>query len=312
MNEFSIIVRSPIVLLEEVDRMIESKKTVHNLEIKVPNKWNHLSVEHILRNIWKLPRKTIHRIRMEKAVLKNGETVPFSSKLTTGDRLIIKNVFHEQDTGYPILPVHIHILYEDDFLLVVNKPAEMSTHPNSPGERNTLANAASHYLQAKGEKGRVYHIHRLDKDTTGAVLFAKSTFVGTLLDKMLTERSIKRTYSAFVHGELKSKEGIINKKIGRDRHHPTRRRVSPTGQEAVTHYKTLSYNPVKNISQIQCQLETGRTHQIRVHLSSIGHPIVGDLYMEEAIISRQALHAEKLTFVHPLTLENITVVALFG
>ena len=155
---------------------------------------------------------------------------------------------------------------------------------------------------AKGERRKIKHVHRLDRDTTGAILFAKHALAGSILDKTLEERSIKRTYFALVHGQLKRKKGTIQEPIGRDRHHPTKRRVSASGQPAITHYELLEYNSKQNLSLIQCQLDTGRTHQIRVHLSSIGHPIVGDkLYGGKPLFERQALHAGKLVIPHPFT-----------
>jgi 23S rRNA pseudouridine1911/1915/1917 synthase len=144
------------------------------------------------------------------------------------------------------------------------------------------------------------------------VLFAKHSFVGAILDKMLEERKIRRTYVAITDGLIAKKKGTINAAIGRDRHHPTKRRVSPTGQSAITHYKVLDTFPNKNRTLIQCQLDTGRTHQIRVHLSNSGHPITGDiLYGGKPDFSRLALHAARLEFIHPFTKENIICFAPF-
>lgn len=183
----------------------------------------------------------------------------------------------------------------------------MNTHPNNPlEETNTLMNAATYYLQAKGEIRNIRQIHRLDRDTTGAILFAKHGLAGSIFDQLLEKRKIKRTYIAAVHGGLHQKKGTINKPIGRDRHHATRRRVSPSGQTAITHYQVLKEDQANQLTYVKCWLETGRTHQIRVHFSSIGHPIVGDiLYGGKPLVKRQALHAAKLEFIHPFTQEDI-------
>lgn len=281
------------------------------LEVIIPAKWNQFTIDQLLREVWNGPKKQIHQLRTDKAVLLNGEQANWHFPMSTGDRLQIK-FFSEKDFGVIPSFQNIVILYEDDHLLVVNKPAGMDTHPNEPTEVNTLANAVAFYLQANGEFRKVQHIHRLDQNTTGAILFAKYSFVAAILDRMLEQREISRIYLAITDGMIKGKKGTIQKPIGRDRHHPTKRRVSPTGQNAVTHYQVLKTFPNQNRTLIQCKLDTGRTHQIRVHLSSIGHPLTGDLlYGGKPGYSRQALHAAMLTFIHPLTNEKIECRAPF-
>lgn len=294
------------------DYMHNVMKKEHDLYIQIPDVWDGLTVEDLLKKEWHLSKKTVHFMRMDKAVEINGKAVPFSERLVKGQVLLIQKVFQTEDYGYVPNEVDFQVIYEDDFLLVANKPAGIATHPNKPEDVKTLANGIAYYFQEKDERSEVHHVHRLDKDTTGAILFAKSAFVGSILDYQLTERKIKRTYTAVVHGKLKNQKGTIQAKIGRDRHHPTRRRVSPTGQDAITHYEVIAYDAKKNLSQIRCQLETGRTHQIRVHLAHIGHPLVGDtLYGGKRLFYRQALHGQFLNFTHPLTLEKITVEAPF-
>ncbi len=281
------------------------------MEIIIPSEWDGYTTDYIFREIWQGPKKQIHQLRTEKAVLLNGEQANWHQNLSKGDRIQIK-FFTEQDFGVDPTYLDIDILYEDEHLLIVNKPAGMDTHPNEPTQKDTLANAVAYYLQAKGEFRKVLHIHRLDRNTTGAVLFAKYSFIGAILDRLLEERKIKRTYLALTDGIMKRKQGTIDAPIGRDRHHPTKRRVSPTGQKAVTHYKVLNTFQNKDYSLVQCELDTGRTHQIRVHLSDIGHPISGDtLYGGSPIFSRPALHAVKLQFVHPFTEEAHEVLAPF-
>jgi len=292
------------------ENMIKVEKLDNHLHIIVPSEWNGITIDDLLKNRWQLAKKRIHQMRMGKVVKQNGLSVPFANKLRTGDQLVFENIFFEADYGNKPSPKPVQILFEDDFLLIANKPAHVTTHPNASADTDTLANRIVHYLAIKNESAKVQHIHRLDKDTSGAVLFAKSSFIGGILDKQLEERKIKRTYMAIVHGKLQENKGTINAPIGRDRHHPTRRRISNTGQSAVTHYEVIGFDAVKNLSQIVCRLDTGRTHQIRVHLSSIGHPLVGDvLYGGKPLFYRQALHAKYLSFIHPLTMEKIDVEA---
>lgn len=289
--------------------MIKTKRFGEWFEITLPLEWEGFSLDYILRDFWKAPKKQIHLMRMEKQVKVNGELISWQQPLRAKDRIQLR-LFTEEDFG--VIP-HYHeveVLYEDEHIIVFNKPENMDTHPNTPEQLNTLANAAAFHLQAQGEYRKIKHVHRLDRDTTGAVLFAKHSLAGAILDKMLEERSIKRTYLALVQGKVRTKKRTILEPIGRDRHHPTRRRVSPNGQPATTHFELLETFQKDDLSLIKCQLDTGRTHQIRVHLSSIGHPLAGDLlYGGKPFINRQALHAAKLDIPHPFTKEIISCFA---
>jgi 23S rRNA pseudouridine1911/1915/1917 synthase len=283
-----------------------------NLVITIPDKWNNLTMDDFFRTALQAPKKLIHQWRMSKNVTLNDVPVKWSSILKEGDELSIP-VFDEEIEN-PVVPndLGISILYEDDHLLIANKPAGMDTHPSSEEISNTLLNGVAYHLKATGQNCIIKHIHRLDKDTTGAVIFAKNRLAGSILDRMLEEREISRTYLAIAEGLIEGEKGTIRKNIGRDRHHPTRRRVSPSGQAAVTHYKVEKRWPDKKMTLISCTLESGRTHQIRVHLSSINHPLAGDvLYGGKRIFPRQALHARKVTFIHPLTEQAVDCVAPF-
>lgn len=289
--------------------MISAKRYGQWYELTLPPDWEGFTINYIISNIWRVPKKQIHLLKMEKGVKVNGEIIDWNTSLKGKDKLQLK-IFTDDDYG--VIPTYhdVEILYEDDHLIVFNKPAQMDTHPNEEGQSNTLLNAAAFHMQSQGEFRKIRHVHRLDRDTTGAVLFAKHPLAGSMLDRMLEERIIKRTYVALVQGTIKAKKGIINEPIGRDRHHATRRRVSPGGQPATTYFKVIRTFPKQDLSLITCQLETGRTHQIRVHLSYTGHPLAGDLlYGGRPLFKRQALHAAKLEFPHPFTMEKISCYA---
>ncbi|HAQ06488.1 MAG TPA: RluA family pseudouridine synthase [Bacillus bacterium] len=291
--------------------MIHTSKKGEWLEMNIPMEWQEYSLETLMREFWQAPKKLIHLFRTDKKVRINGKNPDWTLPLMKGDRLQL-HLFIEED--FLIVPEYQNadILYEDDHLIIFNKPAGIDTHPNEAGQTGTLANAAAFHMQSNGEVTRPRHIHRLDRDTTGAVLFAKHALIGAILDKMLEERLIKRTYLALTDGMIRQKKGTINKPIGRDRHHPTRRRVSDTGQKAITHFKVVSRMKEEYLTLIECSLDTGRTHQIRVHFSDFGHPLAGDsLYGGSDTFQRQALHAVKLEFVHPFTQEGITCHAPF-
>jgi len=203
----------------------------------------------------------------------------------------------------------LDVAYEDDFCLVVNKPAGMSIHPAEAGQRGTLASAVAYYYASTGQACAIRHIHRLDQDTTGAVLYAKNEWAHVLLDEAMREKRIDRTYAALAQGVFRAKRGTIDAPIGRDRHHSGKRRVTPGGDAAITHYRVKQQ--LKGAALVELELETGRTHQIRVHLSHLGHPLIGDtLYGgSAALLKRQALHGQQLTFPHPLTQEQVVVQA---
>lgn len=205
------------------------------------------------------------------------------------------------------------VLYEDDFCLVVHKPAGLKVHPtemkqNTP-DIDTLANCIAAYYESSGQQVAVRHVHRLDTDTTGPVLYAKCKTALIKLDEAMREKAIERTYVALAQGTFKHKKGTINQPIGKDRHHKQRRRVSATGQYAVTNY--IVRDQYADTALVELSLETGRTHQIRVHMSYLGHPLLGDtLYGGSSLdgrLTRQALHGVRLSFNHPFTGEPITV-----
>ncbi|WP_338789570.1 RluA family pseudouridine synthase [Metabacillus sp. FJAT-53654] len=280
------------------------------LEIVIPSKWTPNTVFHFLSKELGVSKALIQKWNNESAIKKNDSKADVNHRLYLGDRLYL-HIFKNEDFG--VIPEYrpIDVLYEDDHLLIVNKDAGIDTHPNVPGQKGTLANHIASYYQMNGLQIKIRHIHRLDKDTSGAIIFAKHDLANSLMDQALKLRKIKRTYIAFVEGKLPHLKGEINQPIGRDRHHATRRRVSPKGQTALTHYQVEQYLPAINLSIVSLQLDTGRTHQIRVHLSSIGYPIIGDVLYggKQGIISRQALHAAKVSLLHPITGEEINVEA---
>lgn len=265
-----------------------------------------LTIETILQQKWKLGKKLIHDLRMQKAVSDvNGELLQWKSTLSKGDILVFK---WEVDASNYLLSdqIPLYVAYEDEYLLIASKPRGVATHPNESGQNHTFMNTVQNYLANNGQKYGE-HVHRIDEGTKGLVVIAKNPIVKGMLDRMLENKEIVRTYEAVVEGQVKNNHGTIRAAIGSDRHHPTRRRVSPSGQLAITHYEVVGRHP--NFTKVHAILETGRTHQIRVHFAHLGHPIVGDdLYgAKKTPTKTYELHAFKVQFVHPITGEVIVV-----
>ncbi|MNW31404.1 Ribosomal large subunit pseudouridine synthase D [compost metagenome] len=201
----------------------------------------------------------------------------------------------------------VEILYEDDFCLVVHKPAGLKVHPDGGSHVPTLANMVSAIYSSRGESVAPQHIHRLDENTSGPVLYAKNVFAQLKLDAAMAQKDIGRVYVALVQGVVNPSLHVIDEPIGKDRHHNSRRVVSRTGQRAVTHVELIE--AYQNASLVRLTLETGRTHQIRVHLSHKGHPLIGDtLYGGSTkLYPYQMLHGESLSFQHPLSGELLHI-----
>ncbi|WP_367577750.1 23S rRNA pseudouridine(1911/1915/1917) synthase RluD [Snodgrassella alvi] len=252
----------------------------------------------------------------ENHVTVNGHIVPPKYKLIGGETIQAAIQQDESQLAFTPEAMTLDIIYEDDSVLVLNKPAGLVVHPAAGNWQGTLLNGLLAYCPALAQVPRAGIVHRLDKDTSGLMVVAKTVPAQTHLVRQLQARTVKRTYRAVADG-IVPYDGKIETLIGRDPHNRTRMAVVPFGgKEAITHVKVLER--YADFSYIECQLETGRTHQIRVHMKAAGHPLAGDpLYgnprhpatteAKAAIkaMARQALHAYRLSFIHPQTQEKV-------
>jgi len=257
------------------------------------------------RQDWAPSRAYVQKLLKNKKVLVNATPVKANYRPAAGDKIVVE-VHRPEPAGVIAQPLPLEILYEDQDLVVVNKPRGMVVHPAVGNRDKTLVNALlAHCRELSGVGGviRPGIVHRLDKDTSGVLVAAKNDFSHLALARQLKERTMTRKYLALVHGKISPAEGIVDAPIGR---HPVKRKkmtVLPSGRRAVTRYRLLA--SAGSCTLLEVTLETGRTHQIRVHMQYIGYPVVGDpLYgkkREPFLLTGQALHAATLGFIHPRT-----------
>lgn len=267
----------------------------------------NLTIGEYLRNRGYSHHILTHLKRTPQGILLNREWAPVSRILHTGDALDIRLEEPEGPSDLIPSPVKFTIVYEDEDILVVNKPADTPIHPSINNHENTLANGVLWYYRQKGIPFVYRCINRLDRDTSGLLIIAKNALSASILSSDLKQRQIYRTYLAIAEGRLAT-SGTIDTPIGRKPGSALERRVDfEAGEPAVTHYVPLSYREDLNLTLLSLQLETGRTHQIRVHMGYLGHPLIGDYlyHPRRDFIGRQALHSWKLEFLHPITKEPL-------
>lgn len=279
------------------------------LEYMITKSLDGITVQELLKQKGYSTKVITHVKRTELGLTINGIKVLTNRILKEGETLNVLIV--EEQGSENIVPTNIpiDIVYEDEDILIINKNADVPIHPSQGNYYNTLANAVAYYYENQG-KSFVYRcINRLDRDTTGLLIVAKNMLSGCILSDMMCNRQIQREYHAIVSG-IVNESGVIDAPIAREEGSTILRYVDyQNGERAVTYYKRLK---IKNeYSYISLRLETGRTHQIRVHMKYLGHTLMGDsLYGGDAtMITRQALHSYRLTFLHPITKEPMEFIS---
>ncbi len=282
------------------------------LEYKITQQFDSMPISFFLKSMGFSRQCVIALKKQEKGILLNGVWAYVNTKLCSGDTLTL--TLSDDISSEKIPPVHLplNIIFEDEDILVLNKPADMPIHPSLNNYENTLANAVAYYYDNQNIPFVFRCINRLDRDTTGVTMLAKNPFSAGILSEMVRNREIHREYLAIADGLFTEKEGLVDAPIGRKEGSTIEREINfETGEKAFTHYTVIKENQTLNCSLLKLWLETGRTHQIRVHMKHLGHPLLGDfLYNPDMTqIKRQALHSYSLTFNHPITKEPMQFIA---
>lgn len=267
------------------------------------------TVQRVLQNRYGVSRRLLRKLKINASVTVNGAVVYLTSRVTEGDEVRMSMPNEREATILPE-PIPIDIIAEDEDLIVLNKPPGIVVHPTKHYPDGTLANGLVHHWHVRGESRLVRPVNRLDKDTSGVIVFAKHAYAHDFLAKQLHTKTSLREYRTVVHGIIEHDRATVVAPIARDPEQPSRRTVHSIGARAITHYTVLQR--FETTTYVSCRLETGRTHQIRVHLQTIGYPIVGDpIYRDperkaDDPITRQALHAYAVRFVHPRIRKVVT------
>lgn len=282
------------------------KQTRSWIEYTIPAEQDGWLLEEILTGPMQISKRMIQKLTRSKGLQYNGKPTFLKRKVKKGHIVRAAAEVSNKQVLQPE-PIPFGILFEDEDILIADKPAGINVHPLQPGQSGTLANGITWHWQQQGLSLPVRPVHRLDRDTSGVILIAKSAFAHQHLDRQLRERGLSRNYLAITSGVFPEQQGTLAYPIGKDPRSPAKRAVRQDGDPAVTHFSTKEQ--FREASLLELSLETGRTHQIRVHLAHRGFPVLGDRQYGKAspLIRRQALHAARLSFVHPRTQEPMQI-----
>lgn len=265
------------------------------------------TVKQILKEEFEISDRLLLKLKNTQNIFINNTKTPVNTVLQKMDTLQISLDTKEDNSNIVPTNIPLSILYEDDSMLILDKPAGIAVHPSFSHYDTSLSNGVRYYFDTIGLKKKIRPVNRLDKDTSGIVIFAKNEYIQECLAKQMKQHQFKKQYIALVEGKLKQRATKLTFPIARKTSSIIERCVASTGETAITRYYVI--REWETMSLLSISLETGKTHQIRVHMAHIGHPIVGDtLYgTESKSISRQALHACKVDFIHPITKQKMSI-----
>ena len=276
----------------------------------IKNNDNYNTVRQVVTGKFNISYNLLLKLKKNNKILLNGCSTYLDKEIIDGDSITISIDFEEDNSNIVPTKMDLSILYEDEYLLIIDKPAGIPVHPSIIHFEDSLSNGVKYYFDTINLHKKIRPVNRLDRNTSGIVIFAKNEYIHDMLSKQMQNKQFKKEYIAICEGIFDKKQDTINAPIARKIDSIIERCVSPNGDVAITHYSVLKEFCKNNetFSEVLVNLETGRTHQIRVHMSHIGHGIIGDElygYVDENLINRQALHAYSLSFNQPRTKENL-------
>lgn len=262
---------------------------------------NYYNVRDVLKNYFYISSRLLPILKKHDLIKLNNNSIYLDASVKSGDLISFSLDFDEDNSNIIPTKMPLDIVYEDEAFILINKPSNLAIHPTTYHFTDTLSNGLKFYFDANKIHKKIRPVNRLDRNTSGLVIFAKNQYVQEFLIKQMLNNTFKKKYLALLTGKLDSSFGTINAPISRKPGSIIERYVSDDGEVAITHYTVLK--EFNDYSLVEFELETGRTHQIRVHSQYLGHTILGDsLYGNESpLINRQALHSYYLKFIHPIS-----------
>lgn len=279
------------------------------MKLSYVNLNKYSNIKEVLKAEFSMSDRLLLKLKRLDKIYLNGKNASVNQNISKNDLVECYLDYDEDNSNIIPTEMPINIVYEDDAFLIVNKPAGIPVHPSMDHYTDSLSNGIAFYFSKICLKKKIRPVNRIDKDTSGIVIFAKNEYIQECLIRQMKSKQFVKKYIAVVNGNLDNLVGTINAPIARKEGSIIERCVNENGNIAITHYKVLKMTA--NYDIVECILETGRTHQIRVHFAHIGHSLLGDtLYGTHSnLIKRQALHSYEVDFIHPITKQNVKYIA---